>query len=381
MAKQAIIIGGGVGGLATAIGLKQAGLKITVFEKVNELKEVGAGLTLWPNALWALQRLGLEKEIKPLGLPETNGGIFNQNGQQIVGASTLELEQKFGLSATAVHRAELLELLLEKVGPENVHLGAALLKFEQDEEGVTAYFSNGETVRDDLLIGADGLHSAVRRLLFGKSEPRYAGYTAWRGICPHPAVELSVGEIWGHGTRFGIVPLTHNQLYWFATQNRPQNEPDKPAGRKTELLEIFRAGEWPSSIQTILEITPETAILRNDICDLKTLKSWSIGRVTLLGDAAHAMTPNMGQGACQAFEDAVALADCLKQTEDVPAALKQYERQRLPRTSKIVARSHQIGAVAQLENPLLCRLRNAIFKTFLARFQLRTLAPVIGYKV
>jgi 2-polyprenyl-6-methoxyphenol hydroxylase-like FAD-dependent oxidoreductase len=183
----------------------------------------------------------------------------------------------------------------------------------------------------------------------------------------------AVGESWGRGRRFGIVPLNDGRVYWFATANAAEHGRD-PAGQlKLRLFNAFRG--WHAPIEAIIAATPESAILRNDIYDRDPLSRWTHGHVTLLGDAAHPMTPNLGQGACQAMEDAVVLAACLSGTRDVDAALRHYEARRIPRTSRIVLASRRIGDMAQWENPLACALRNLLVRatpTAIAERQMRS---------
>jgi 2-polyprenyl-6-methoxyphenol hydroxylase-like FAD-dependent oxidoreductase len=177
-----------------------------------------------------------------------------------------------------------------------------------------------------------------------------------------------------------MVPLSQGRAYWFATKNGPEGGIDKAGERKPELLELFK--DWHPAVRNVIEATPEEAILQNDIYDRKPSKSWSVGRVTLLGDAAHPMTPNMGQGACQALEDAIVLADCLKnQTEDIPAALGRYQEQRLAHTSLVVTRSWRIGQIAQVANPVACWLRDTTLKLAPPSLQMKQLEPVVGHEI
>jgi 2-polyprenyl-6-methoxyphenol hydroxylase-like FAD-dependent oxidoreductase len=229
--------------------------------------------------------------------------------------------------------------------------------------------------RVDALVGADGLWSTVRRTLHGDSTPRYAGYTAWRGVIAY-AGDVRASETWGRGRRFGLVPLADGRVYWFATANAPEHS-QMPEGDKSELLGRF--GRWHDPIPSVIEQTPDSAILRNDIYDLKPLKTWGIGRVTLLGDAAHAMTPNLGQGACQAIEDGVVLADCLAREPDTVEALRSYERARAPHTAMVIERSRRLGRVGQLQNPVATWLRDTLVGALPARSQLSQLAPIVGY--
>lgn len=379
---EAIIIGGGIGGLCAAIALQQKGIKVKVFERAADLKEVGAGLSLWRNAVHALESIGLSEALHALSVPQIIGGLRSARGDFISKA----MGKTFGGNAgeaqvVVVHRAELLAALVQKAGAANIRTGAECIGFAQSDEGVTVRFQDGPTAGGDFLVGADGINSVIRAQMFGSSKPRYSGYTGWRAVTEfeHPLLSQGAFESWGRGARFGLIPLSHQRVYWFATKNLPPGETDAPAGRKRELLELF--ADWHEPIREAIEMTDEQAILRNDIVDREPLKSWTQGRVMLLGDAAHAMTPNLGQGACQAIEDAVVLARCVGENAQVSEALKTYEAQRLKRANKISSRSWRVGQVAQLENALACQLRNAIVKWTPAALQAKQLDWIINYEV
>ena len=201
----------------------------------------------------------------------------------------------------------------------------------------------------------------VRAHIFPKPVVRYAGYTAWRAVVNFAeGKNLILGETWGRGRRFGIVPMAGGRVYWFATKNSPPEQRD-PAGRTKEVLtELFRG--WHEPIDALIAAAREDLILRNDIYDITPLPRFVQAKAALLGDAAHAMTPNLGQGACQAIEDAVVLAACLTKAECVEPALLEYERRRMPRTEQILVQSRRFGAVAQLQNPALCWLRDSFMR-------------------
>lgn len=372
--RHALIIGAGIGGLASAIALKQIGFTVDLFDRVTESHEVGAGLSLWANAIKALDYLGLGAEIRGLALPESDGAIRTADGRPLLSTTNAQLKARFGELSVMLHRAELHTLLQRAVNQE-LQLGMACVNVEQDAQGVTATFRNGQRARGDLLIGADGIHSQVRAQLHGGAPPTYAGYTAWRGVLPFDSRRLLPGESWGAGTRFGQIPMQGGRAYWFATHNAPPDQ-QSPDGEKAELLRIF-AG-WHDPIRLLIAATPDAAILRNDIYDRRPLKTWGNGRITLLGDAAHPMTPNLGQGACQALEDAVVLAQQLAQLADLTDALRTYEARRIPRTTMIVNQSRRVGWVGQWQNPLAVALRNMLVKRLLSRFQYQQLAAVIG---
>jgi 2-polyprenyl-6-methoxyphenol hydroxylase-like FAD-dependent oxidoreductase len=226
---------------------------------------------------------------------------------------------------------------------------------------VIARFADGRQEEAGLLVGADGLHSVVRSHLHGSVKPRFAGYTCWRGMatCEAKALPLTTGfEAWGPGARFALYHCGPDRVFWYATHNAPEGSPDPPDGRKTEVRRLFQ--DWHEPILEAIEATPETEILHNDIVDRKPLSSWGRGRITLLGDAAHPTTPNLGQGACQALEDAVVLADCWRECREVEPALRRYEHQRQRRTAAITRASWRLGRICQWESPLACWLRNSL---------------------
>jgi 2-polyprenyl-6-methoxyphenol hydroxylase-like FAD-dependent oxidoreductase len=377
--KHALIIGGGIGGLAAAIALRRAGIQATVYERADEIRAVGAGLALWANAVRALGRLGLGDAVRAIGVPEASAAIQSWRGETLIPMSSRDLEHKLGEVSIVVHRADLQAVLQSALDGDAVRLGARCTGFAQDQEGVTAQFADGTSARGDLLIGADGLHSAVRAQLFGATPPRYAGYTAWRAVAPFDHARLTPGETMGRGARFGMAPVGGGRAYWYATLNTSEGGRDSEGGLKRALLEVFRG--WHAPIEALIEATDEAAILRNDIYDRDPLPYWSVGRITLLGDAAHPMTPNLGQGACQALEDAVVLADALEDGDSVAAALKAYERRRIERTTTLVRQARQVGAVGQWSNPLACRLRDALMKYVVVRMQDRQMERVAGYVV
>jgi FAD-dependent urate hydroxylase len=374
-----LIIGGGIGGPAAAIALQQMGIAVTVFERTPELREVGAGLSLWPNAVKALDKLGLGGPLRAMGVPNGSAGIRAWDGTPLVQLTASALEQTFGAPTIVVHRADLQTLLREALAPDTLRLGWEYTGFVQDAEGVTAQFADGQEVRGDLLIGADGIRSATRMQLFGEQPLRYAGYTAWRGVTHFAHDRLLLGETWGRGRRFGIAPLNQERVYWFATRNAPAGSDAAPDGHKAELLRCFRGRHDP--IPAVIAATDTTAILHNDIYDLQPLKRWGHGRVTLLGDAAHAMTPNLGQGACQALEDAVALAAGLRTAGHGSTGLRAYEARRISRARAIVRQSWRVGRIAQLEQPLAVGLRNLVFKHMPSGMSMRQFTWLFGHDV
>ncbi len=352
---RVIIIGGGIGGLTAAIALRKAGIESHVYERASALREVGAGIGVMANALRALDALGVGDRLRSQGLAAMQGGLRDPTGKALL-AMPMQAD-----AVAVMHRAELLAELARHVEPDRLHLDCECVSFKQGPEGVTALFRDGETAHGDALIGADGLRSVIRTGLFGNQTIRYAGYTAWRSVVEFEAPDKRmITETWGRGRRFGIVPMSHGLVYWFAVQNAVEGERDPDGKSKEVLARLFRG--WHQPIEGLIAAAQPDSILRNDVYDMEPLPRWSDRRVTLIGDAAHPMTPNLGQGGCQAIEDAVVLAACLKTNATVEGALVAYERRRMARTKEIVVRSRRLGAVAQAENAVICALRNAAMR-------------------
>jgi 2-polyprenyl-6-methoxyphenol hydroxylase-like FAD-dependent oxidoreductase len=367
---RVIVVGGGIGGLSTAIALRHAGHEVVILERAPGLDPVGAGITLFANAIDALARIGVAGAVREAGASAQRSAILTSDGREL---TTLPADLLEG--AVAVHRGELQAALLEAAG--EVRLGAELASVRQTVDDVTATLTDGSEEHGDLLIGADGLRSRVRASV-APAEPRYSGYMAWRGISPVKVEPGQLTESWGTGERFGLVDIG-SQTYWFATANAPEGQMDDPAERRDELLRRF--GAWHPPIQTVLDATPDRAILRNDIHYLEPLPRWHDGRVVLLGDAAHASTPGIGQGAAQAIEDAVVLANQLADHDQTEAALTCYEQVRRPRAELVLKLSRRADTAAQLTNPLGRRVRNALVRRTPAHVQRRQLAPIVHHKV
>ncbi len=371
------IIGGGIAGLTTAIALRKLGFRPVIFESAPEIKALGAGLVLAANAIKALERIGIAEKVIPAGHLLDTFSILDQNGRPITVADSQVMSDRYGLNNFAIHRSELQRILLQASGDLDIITGKKAVGIKQHEDYTTLYFQDGTEYDAEVVLVADGIHSAIRQQLAPNSQPRYAGYTCWRAVIKNPGIELlGTSETWASAGRFGIVPLKHQQIYWFLCINAPQNDATMRAVTVEDLVARFKDIHAP--IPQILQATRNEQLIHNDIIDLKPIKQFAYGRVLLLGDAAHATTPNMGQGACQAIEDAAVLLD---QWEKMPGVLpveifQAFEHRRLKRTHSIVNRSWSLGKIAQWSNPLAITLRNGLFRRIPASVNERQLAEV-----
>jgi len=373
-----LIVGGGIGGLTLAALLRRRGRECMVLERAARFAPIGAGIVLQPNAVKALRIGGIDQPVVTRGAAMQRMQIRDHRGRVLSSVEAQSFLTAFSAGVAGFHRATLHTALLDLIEPSSIRLDAAVRSCGETTEGVFAELETGERIEGSGLVGADGLRSAVRRKIVKDGEPVYSGYTSWRGVTDRgalwPAGQMS--ESWGAGARFGLVAIDGDRLYWFATANVPAGEKDRG---KADLLARF--GGWHEPVRAVVESTPEGAILRTDISDRDPIERWSEGRMTLLGDAAHPMTPNLGQGGCQAIEDAVVLDLCLSATGDVAAAFKDYETRRLRRTARVVREARRFGRVGQLENAALRALRNVAIRITPLSATLRTLRWLYDFDV
>lgn len=376
---RVLIVGGGIGGLTTAIALRQAGCDVALFERAGELRPLGAGLSLWTNAVLCLRRLGLEEAILQHAAVLERAQFRTRRGDVLFDLDLGAFCRRLGAPTICVHRGALQTVLLEHLDRSVVTLDAELASIEQDADGVTARFADGRQARGDLLVGADGIRSQVRQQILDDGPPRHAGYGGWLGLVQYKHPQFPPGtvfESWGTGRRVGLVHCGGGQIYWFAVRNESTPRDGVGVGGKDDLLQMVDG--WHAPVPEVLAATPEESMLQLSFFDRTPVASWSRGRVTLLGDAAHPMTPNLGQGACQAIEDAVALADAVGAGGAFDEMLARYEARRTARAAGLVRKSHRLGRVAQLQNPLACYLRNRFLQLAPKRFQMQDLAATIN---
>jgi 2-polyprenyl-6-methoxyphenol hydroxylase-like FAD-dependent oxidoreductase len=380
MNDRILVVGAGISGLATAIALKRAGREVLVIERAAELREIGAGISLWPNAVNALRRLGVGAAIEAAGAPARDAAFRGWRGAQLGPSITSRLQGRFGAPLIMIHRARLQAEMRGAVGPGAIRLGAECRSLDQDERGVTLRLADGRVERAAVVIGADGLRSRVRTALACGRPPRYAGITAWRGVVPLDDTlrsRTSNGESLGHGSLFGVARINGSQAYWWASVKLRESVGGEPAAEKSALLEAF--SDWHDPIPELVAATPPSAIIRTCLYERPALERLSIGRIALAGDAAHPMLPNLGQGACQAIEDAVVVADELAASDDVVAALSRYSVRRARHAANVVKASRQMSRIAHLHNPVTAALRNTLMRVSTESMTLRRLDPVVGH--
>ena len=374
---KVLIVGAGIGGLATAIALQKVGFEVEVYEDAQVLRGIGAGISLWSNATAVLESLGLLDEAIEKSAILSALKIKKETGELLMSAEI----GKYRPASICIHRADLIDLLQRNCAPETIHLGKTFERFEQSENEVTIFFADGTKANGDVLIGADGINSRVRAQIKENSKLIYRGYAVWRGIIEFDESGFEANyptETWGAGRRFGLAPVGKNRFYWYATNNQPEGLILPPHKRKAQLLEFF--GDWHAPIPQIIEAAPAEDILHNDCYDRAPESGWSKGRVCLMGDAAHPTTPNMGQGGCLALEDAVVLTRCLQNSSLPNEAFLNFERSRFERTKLINRRSLLVGRVGQWRNPVAVGARNILTKYTTQKMLERNFDGIYNYR-
>lgn len=357
MTETVTIIGAGIGGLTTALTLKQRGLNVALYESSAEIKPVGAGILIAHNAMQVFQKLGIQDAIAKAGNSISHIKITDAQLNDISSVDLTPYEIKYGVRNIAIHRGELQKILANEIGYDKINLSKRLTKIEQNEL-FQLTFEDHSTLESKVVIGADGIHSVVRNQLFKKSTLRKANQKCWRGICEIELPEKyhnEVIEAWGKGKRFGFVKISTKKVYWFAVVN---SKNVKTAD--VDLAAMFK--EFHSDILDLILATNKDQIIANDIIDLNPIDKWQNKNICLIGDAAHATTPNMGQGACQAIEDAYVLGKLLDEGTVLEETFEKYEKLRIKKAHQIVHSSWTLGKIAHMENRFGIWIRNKMMK-------------------
>jgi len=353
------IIGAGIGGLTTAIALEQKGFKTRIFEQTEKIKPIGAGIILANNAMQVYEKLGLRNVIEEYGNPISSMNITKSNLKPLSKIDLSYFEQKYNTKNIAIHRGKLQQILIDKLKSTEINLDHKLTTIVKSKNGYDLNFKNGKKIQSSTILGADGLNSVVRQKLFPNNSIRNTNQLCWRGVTEYKLpikYRDELNEAWGKSSRFGFVKIAENQVYWYALKSFQKNKDEFSIN---DLEQYFN--QYNSVIMDILKSTKKEHIYTAEISDLKPTNIWHKENVCLIGDSAHATTPNMGQGACQAIEDAFVISECLNKYETTQAFIK-YQNLRLPKAHQVVKTSWLIGKIAHLSNPLLIGLRNQMLR-------------------
>ncbi|MBT2370050.1 FAD-dependent monooxygenase [Streptomyces sp. ISL-10] len=361
--SRAVVVGSGIGGLTAAVALSRQGWHVTVLERAASLEPVGAGIGLAPNSQRALDVIGLGDEIRELAAWQGAGGMRNPAGRWLARTDAAAAAERFGGPLVLLHRATLVDRLARRLPADAVRTGCP---GELADRGVAGgrrarvTTPEGE-IEADLVIGADGIHSALRAGLFPRHPgPAYSGFTAWRLVVPAPDAPFEPHETWGAGSLWGTQPLKDGRIYAYAAATAPAGA--ATGDQKAELLRRF--GHWHDPIPGVIAATDPAQVLRNDVHHIiEPLPAFHRGRTVLIGDAAHAMAPTLGQGGNQAIEDAVVLAHHTSPCSDLGAGLAAYSAERLPRTMAVVRKSARVARLMSLTGTPAVAVRDALMST------------------
>lgn len=374
-AGRILIVGGGLAGLALAGYLQRVGWKIDLIERAEQWKPVGAGIVLGMNAMRIIDGLGIADAVIASGEVMQRAIIADSHGRPLTVLDAALLARRTGYPSVAIHRAALHEQMLGVLDPDivNIRFATTLHSLKNGSDEVQVEFSDGRRESYDIVVGADGIHSQVRELVFGKVTKRYSGYTCWRFVIDTsddivPRAGESV-EMWGAGRRFGMVPLGGGKVYGFFCLTAPPLA-SRPEPITLEEFGRLAGGFGGAGPALLRHLHGPGQLIRNDIEDVQ-MPEWHRGRVILIGDAAHAMTPNMGQGGAMAIEDALVLAGALADTVHPEAAFNRFITMRRKRVDAIQQRSYMLGRLVHLGWAPIPYIRNLMVRLAPADFMAR----------
>ena len=361
------VLGGGIGGLSTAIALKQEGFNVSVYERHSNPSGIGAGIVCWPNASFVLEQLGILDEVAKVSGSLNYMNRFSRTGESIGSLNINELNRLMKYPSYSIIRKDLMRILIQRTIELkiDVYYQHEVIGLSDTHGSTTVKFSNGKSIKPDIIIGADGrMRSLSRQYVNGSNTPVYQGFINWVGVFESKSVnfsDLSVSDYWGAGERFGIVPISNNKAYWAGGVVSKKISEINPSQYKSELNSLFSG--WPELITRIINETPESHINKIYVHDHDPIDKWYKNNVILLGDAAHSPLPTSGQGACQALEDAWHITRCLKENiTDISKAFEQFTELRKSKTSGITMGGRQLASSIFNQDAEFCKHRNLASK-------------------
>jgi len=361
------ILGAGVAGVSSAIELTKRGYTVSIFERHDSAATIGAGIVVWPNAAYILEQLGVLDDIKAVSGRPTKMRRLSSGGEDL-GAIDIELINKhMGYPSLSILRTDFQDILINKLSSlgVSIHYGYDVTAIEAGAGRAKARFANGEQLTADVIIGADGrMASQARQYVTGDNTPVYQGFINWIGVFESDNDvfdDIEVGDYWGVGERFGIVPITKRKAYWAGGIASSDIGPRDPAGYKNELRSIFSG--WPDAVPLMIDQTPIERINKIYVHDHNPIRTWHKDNVIAIGDAAHAPLPTSGQGACQALEDAWHLANCLDESPDLAQAFARFTDIRFDKTAGIIMAARGFASSLFNREKEFCKTRNENSKT------------------
>lgn len=353
------IIGAGMAGLTTGIALKKFGHQVTIYEQAEQILPVGAAISLWSNGVKCLNYLGLTEQVEKLGGKMDNlAYIDGLTGDVMTQFSLYPLIEEVGQRPYPVSRAELQNMLMDEFGREDIHLAKKMVSFVEEEERVKIQFADGGKIESDLLVGADGTHSITRAYVLGEQvERRYAGYVNWNGLV-EVSDDYAAADQWttfvGEGKRVSLMPVANNRFYFFFDVPLPVGLENDRSQYKALFKQYFKG--WCEPVQKLIDAVDVQKTNRVEIHDIEPFADFYKGRVVIVGDAAHSTTPDIGQGGCQAIEDAIYLARSLQiNTLGLQDSLRRYQNKRNERANELVLRARKRCDVTHMKDEAVTR--------------------------
>lgn len=373
---KVIILGVGIGGICASIAFARAGIDHELYEQASGFTDAGAGIQVWLKGMRVLERLGVADHVRQSGASVHLHQFFNQKGQPLYQVPLAELAERYAApTPVMITRTALIGALSSAIDSANVRFGKKAIDVQEDQDGVTVHFADGHEARGSLVIAADGINSRIRKKILPDVKIRTAGYRYARSLVRHdpPFGANNFTMLIGRGNRFAVGDCGDGQLYWLVGLKKPTIPLDGSKDLlKQDLLRRFRF--FPDGVASIIERTPAEELIHHTVRDLEPIDRWGKGRIILLGDAAHATTPNLGRGSGEAMMDAVLLADLLvnanvRDRADIERITVEYSQQRKPGAEQLQKTSWSIGNITSWQSPIMATTRDIIMRTIAGRKQ------------